>query len=141
MVLPETLIRMEYPSVLALDPSQRLLVQYALIDQALATLWSSRSFGCFPVREPWEAVSHGPDAGSKCWSRCEVYPSAEFSSVNGRHEVGMKSSEWSLRLLRRQELSSWLPHPVEEPENGIRLAVVRLPDTEHSFVSGPGAGR
>jgi hypothetical protein len=37
MVLPETLIRMEYPSVLTMDPSQRRLVHSALIDRAIAT--------------------------------------------------------------------------------------------------------
>jgi len=37
MVLPETLIRIEYPSVLARDPSQRRLVHSALIDRAFAT--------------------------------------------------------------------------------------------------------
>jgi hypothetical protein len=52
MVLPETLIRMEYPSVLVRNLSHRLVVHSALMDATFTTFWSGRSFSCFAVREP-----------------------------------------------------------------------------------------
>jgi hypothetical protein len=65
MVLLETLIRMEDPSVLVRNSSHRLVVHSALMDATFTTFWSGRSFSCFAVREPEEAMIDGLDAGSR----------------------------------------------------------------------------
>jgi hypothetical protein len=40
-------------------------VHPALIDGAFATLCIDDSFGNFIVREPWDAMTYGLDAGSR----------------------------------------------------------------------------